>query len=94
MRLLLEIIMTIEELQSFDFVLDSQEKVMTQMKQAYLDMEQNRNTSEKALPLLTKTLNDLRRIKTDVARLIKNTAQIQAAVQNLSYLQIQQQKLI
>jgi len=80
MRLLLEIIMTIEELQSFDFVLDSQVKVITQMKHAYLDMEKSRNISEKALPLLLKTENDLKRIKSDVERLIKNTTQIQAAV--------------
>jgi hypothetical protein len=80
MQLLLEIIMTIEELQSFDFVLDSQLKVITQMRQAYTDMDRSRNISEKALPLLLKTTDDLKRIKSDVERLIKNLTQIQAAV--------------
>jgi hypothetical protein len=80
MQLLLEIIMIIEELQSFDFVLDSQLKVITQMWQAYTDMEKSRNISEKALPLLLKTTDDLKRIKSDVERLIKNATQIQAAV--------------
>jgi hypothetical protein len=80
MHLLLEIIMTIEELQSFDFVLDSQIKVIIQMRQAYTDMEKSRNISEKALPLLSKTVDDLKHIKSDVERLVKNTTQIQAAV--------------
>lgn len=80
MRLLLEIIMIIEELQSFDFVLDSQLKVIMQMRYAYLDIEKSRNISEKALPLLAKTVDDLKRIKSDVGRLIKNATQIQAAV--------------
>ena len=80
MQLLLEIIMTIEELQSFDFVLDSQLKVITQMRQAYTDMEKSRNIFEIALPLLLKTIEDLKRVKSDVERLIKNATQIQAAV--------------
>lgn len=74
--------MTIEELQSFDFVLDSQLKVINQMRQAYTDMERSRNISEKALPLLIKTVDDLERIKSDVERLIKNATQIQAAVRD------------
>jgi hypothetical protein len=85
MQLLLEIIMTIEELQSFDYVLDSQLKVITQMRQAYTDMEKSRNISEKALPLLLKTTDDLKRIKSDVERLIKNATQIQAAVGDSLY---------
>jgi len=72
--------MTIEELQSFDFVLDSQIKVIRQMQQAYIDMGNSRNISEKALPLLLKTIDDLKRIRSDVERLIKNASQIQAAV--------------
>ena len=80
MHLLLEIIMTIEELQSFDFVLDSQIKVIIQMRQAYTDMEKSGNISEKAVPLLSKTIDDLKRIKSDVERLVKNATQIQAAV--------------
>jgi hypothetical protein len=80
MKLLLEIIMTIEELQSFDYVLDSQLKVISQMRQAYIDMDTSQNISERALPLLAKTIDDLKRIKLDVERLIKNATQIQAAV--------------
>lgn len=80
MQLLLEIIMTIEELQSFDFVLDCQLQLITQMRQAYADMKDSRTISEKALPLLLKTIDELKRIKSDVERLIKNTTQIQAAV--------------
>ena len=80
MQLLLEIVMTIEELQSFDFVLDNQLKVITQMRQAYIDVEGSRNIPEKVLPLLLKTIDDLKRIKSDVERLIKNVTQIQVAV--------------
>lgn len=82
-QLLLEIIMTIEELQSFLFVLDGQMNVISQMQKCYMDAGTNQNISEKALPLLSKTLDDVMRIKRDVDRLVKNMTQIQAAVKDL-----------
>lgn len=81
-QLLLEIIMTLEELQSFLFVLNSQMDVLSQMRQAYIDIDKIQRISPKALPLLSKTFDDVLRIKKDVERLVESAAQIQAAVRH------------
>jgi prophage DNA circulation protein len=80
MQLLLDIIMTIEELQSFLFALNSQLNVISQMQRAYTEIEHARKISSKALPLLVETYDDVVRVKKDVERLITNATQIQAAV--------------
>jgi hypothetical protein len=75
--------MTVEELQSFLFVLNSQLSVVSQMRQGYIDIEKERNISTKAIPLLSKTFDDVLRIKKDVERLVESATQIQAAVRGL-----------
>ena len=75
--------MSIEELESFLFVLESQTNVVSQIQSAYNEIGKERTVSERAFGLLAKTMDDLMRITSDVRRLVKNATQIQTAVMHL-----------
>jgi len=79
-KLLIEVMKTVEELESFLFVLESQVDVLKQIMAAYFKIYGGHDTSIGAMAVLDMTCEDIKRITTNVKRLVKNASQLQTAV--------------